>query len=341
MAILPADGDARPPQLPTARAISVAGGQISTSQAAAWPRQRCADGSISRERRASPFIFQFPAISCRMLLLPIWESLPCRSRGPLPIIRRLSPPMPGFRHASRDAQIREVLGLPPSSWGCWRSASASGASPTSSSGKTDTTCRHRRRRQDPARDLSARIPELHAQAWASRRARDHARAGARDGLGQADAAADGQPPGARQYRGPGWGCTVATQPSAAQVTRHPRPSPGRSAPSTTTRSCSAIQQSGFTEQSFIDVVRGDTARDQLLAATQTASQMPAGYAQALFAYLNEERAARICDAAGRVRRRIAPTHRRAACGLCEGASGEIQHAGISRSRPMPSPRPTM
>lgn len=51
-----------------------------------------------------------------------------------------------------------------------------------------------------------------------------------------------------------------------------------------------IQQSGFTEQSFIDAVRSDTAREQLLDATKNGIQMPPAYAQALFNYLNEERA---------------------------------------------------
>ncbi len=52
----------------------------------------------------------------------------------------------------------------------------------------------------------------------------------------------------------------------------------------------AIQQSGFTEQSFIAAVRDDTARAQLLDATKNGMEMPTGYAQALFDYLNEERA---------------------------------------------------
>jgi peptidyl-prolyl cis-trans isomerase D len=51
-----------------------------------------------------------------------------------------------------------------------------------------------------------------------------------------------------------------------------------------------ISQSGFTEQTFIDAVRSDSARDQLLSATKNGIEMPPGYAQALFNYLNEERA---------------------------------------------------
>jgi peptidyl-prolyl cis-trans isomerase D len=52
----------------------------------------------------------------------------------------------------------------------------------------------------------------------------------------------------------------------------------------------AIQESGFTEQGFIDAVRDDTAREQLLDAVKNGIQMPQGYAQAFFDYLNEERA---------------------------------------------------
>jgi len=51
-----------------------------------------------------------------------------------------------------------------------------------------------------------------------------------------------------------------------------------------------IADSGYTEQSFIAAVRDDTARSQLLDATKNGIEMPAGYAQAIFDYLNEERA---------------------------------------------------
>lgn len=52
----------------------------------------------------------------------------------------------------------------------------------------------------------------------------------------------------------------------------------------------AIQESGFTEQGFIDAVRDDTSRAQLLDAVKNGIQMPQGYARAFFDYLNEERA---------------------------------------------------
>ncbi|HUJ02468.1 MAG TPA: SurA N-terminal domain-containing protein [Rhizomicrobium sp.] len=52
----------------------------------------------------------------------------------------------------------------------------------------------------------------------------------------------------------------------------------------------AIQESGFTEQTFIAAVRDDTAREQLLGATRNGIEIPSGYAQAIFDYLNEERA---------------------------------------------------
>jgi len=51
-----------------------------------------------------------------------------------------------------------------------------------------------------------------------------------------------------------------------------------------------IERSGFTEQGFIDAVRSDTAREQLLGATKNGLQPPPGYARALFNYLNEVRA---------------------------------------------------
>jgi peptidyl-prolyl cis-trans isomerase D len=52
----------------------------------------------------------------------------------------------------------------------------------------------------------------------------------------------------------------------------------------------AITESGFTEQGFIDAIRADTSRDQLLDSTKSGMQIPPGYAQALFDFLNEERA---------------------------------------------------
>ncbi len=52
----------------------------------------------------------------------------------------------------------------------------------------------------------------------------------------------------------------------------------------------AVNRSGFTEQSFIAAVRGDTARSQLLDATKNGLQAPPGYVRALFDYLNEVRA---------------------------------------------------
>ena len=51
-----------------------------------------------------------------------------------------------------------------------------------------------------------------------------------------------------------------------------------------------IGDNGYTEQSFIAAVRDDTSREQLLSAIKNGIQMPQGYAQAFFNYLNEERA---------------------------------------------------
>ncbi len=52
-----------------------------------------------------------------------------------------------------------------------------------------------------------------------------------------------------------------------------------------------IDQAGFSEQSFVEYVRGALRRDQLVGAASSGLEMPAGYARALFNYLNEARAA--------------------------------------------------
>jgi peptidyl-prolyl cis-trans isomerase D len=51
-----------------------------------------------------------------------------------------------------------------------------------------------------------------------------------------------------------------------------------------------LQQSGYTEQSFIDAMRNDDARQQLLSAAQSGFAIPPGLARALFAYINVRRA---------------------------------------------------
>jgi peptidyl-prolyl cis-trans isomerase D len=51
-----------------------------------------------------------------------------------------------------------------------------------------------------------------------------------------------------------------------------------------------INQAGFTEEGFIDYMRGTLERDQFVGAAATGLQMPAGYARMLFNYLNESRA---------------------------------------------------
>ncbi|HEX3653194.1 MAG TPA: SurA N-terminal domain-containing protein [Rhizomicrobium sp.] len=52
-----------------------------------------------------------------------------------------------------------------------------------------------------------------------------------------------------------------------------------------------IDQAGFNEQSFVQYVRGALQRDQIVGAASSGLDMPAGYARALFNYLNEARAA--------------------------------------------------
>ena len=50
-----------------------------------------------------------------------------------------------------------------------------------------------------------------------------------------------------------------------------------------------LSQRGFTEQGFVDGMRGDMARDQLLGPVEDGFQIPPGYAHALFAYSTELR----------------------------------------------------
>jgi peptidyl-prolyl cis-trans isomerase D len=51
-----------------------------------------------------------------------------------------------------------------------------------------------------------------------------------------------------------------------------------------------LQESGYTEQGFIDAMRNDDARQQLLSAAQNGFSISPGLARALFSYLNEKRA---------------------------------------------------
>ncbi len=50
-------------------------------------------------------------------------------------------------------------------------------------------------------------------------------------------------------------------------------------------------ENDFTEQGFINIIRGETARDQLLRAVQGGFQMPAGYVSAIYAFQSEVRGA--------------------------------------------------
>ncbi|HEX3753653.1 MAG TPA: peptidyl-prolyl cis-trans isomerase [Rhizomicrobium sp.] len=52
-----------------------------------------------------------------------------------------------------------------------------------------------------------------------------------------------------------------------------------------------IDNAGYSEQDFFEEVRSDLTRDQLTSAVQSNFVIPAGYAQALFLFLNERRAA--------------------------------------------------
>jgi peptidyl-prolyl cis-trans isomerase D len=52
-----------------------------------------------------------------------------------------------------------------------------------------------------------------------------------------------------------------------------------------------VQQIGYSEQGFIELMRRDLTRTQLLSAAQGGFEIPAGYARALFAYYTEMRAA--------------------------------------------------
>ena len=52
-----------------------------------------------------------------------------------------------------------------------------------------------------------------------------------------------------------------------------------------------INDRGYTEQGFLDLVRADMTRSQILSATRAGFALPSGYVAALFSYLNEVRAA--------------------------------------------------
>jgi peptidyl-prolyl cis-trans isomerase D len=53
----------------------------------------------------------------------------------------------------------------------------------------------------------------------------------------------------------------------------------------------AISDRGYTEQGFLDLVRDDLTRGQMLSAARAGFALPAGYVVALFSFLNEVRAA--------------------------------------------------
>lgn len=52
-----------------------------------------------------------------------------------------------------------------------------------------------------------------------------------------------------------------------------------------------VEGAGYSEQDFLNEVRSDMTREQLTAAVEGGMTVPAGYAQALFRFLNERRAA--------------------------------------------------
>jgi peptidyl-prolyl cis-trans isomerase D len=52
-----------------------------------------------------------------------------------------------------------------------------------------------------------------------------------------------------------------------------------------------IQNAGYTEPEFLAEIRAEMSRDQLTAALESGFVLPSGYAQAIFAYLTERRAA--------------------------------------------------
>jgi len=51
-----------------------------------------------------------------------------------------------------------------------------------------------------------------------------------------------------------------------------------------------LQQRGYTEDEFVESMRGDLARGQLLSAVEAGFSMPPGYARALYGYFTETRA---------------------------------------------------
>src|SRR5690606_19688775 len=53
----------------------------------------------------------------------------------------------------------------------------------------------------------------------------------------------------------------------------------------------AIGGAGYTEEQFLEEVRSAMTREQLTGAVEGSFVLPPGYAQALFLYINEKRAA--------------------------------------------------
>ena len=137
------------------------------------------------------------------------------------------------------------------------------------------------------------------------------------------------------------GLTTADAAGGAERARHaalPRP-PGHS--STSATFLQAISTAGYTEDEFLDEMRQDMTRDQLTQAVEGNFAVPPNYAQALFLFINERRAADYVivspDAAGAV----APPSDAVLTRLCEGQSRPLLHPGISRRRLCHASRPPM
>lgn len=59
-----------------------------------------------------------------------------------------------------------------------------------------------------------------------------------------------------------------------------------------------LEQNGLSENIFIDLVRGELTRNQLLSAASSGMEIPAGYAKLFFDYVNERRAAEYVTVGG-------------------------------------------
>ena len=135
------------------------------------------------------------------------------------------------------------------------------------------------------------------------------------GGGQCGGAAEAH--GQRQLRRP----SGQIHPRLRRAARHLRPRH---------RSCTPSSNWASPSRASSHAVRDDTARSQLLDATKNGLEMPAGYAQALFDYLNEERAVQYVEMPAASVTVATPTDAQLAA-YVKAHARHVQHARIPRA----------